>query len=62
MGRIKTKWIKTVADRLLEKQPDKFTTDFDTNKEIVKGMNLIKSKKMRNKIVGCIGKKVKKRK
>ena len=62
MGRIKTKWIKTVADRLLEKYPERFTIDFDTNKEAIKEMKLLDSKKMRNKIAGCIGKKVKKKK
>ena len=62
MGRIKTKWIKTVADRLLEKYPERFTIDFDTNKEAIKEMKLLDSKKMRNKIAGCIVKKVKKKK
>lgn len=54
MGRIKTSFIKHAAKDLVEKYPDKFSTDFDKNKEIMGNMVSIKSKKMRNIMAGYI--------
>lgn len=54
MGRIKTSFIKNIALDLVEKHPDKFTKDFYQNKEAVKQLIGIKSKKLRNMIAGYI--------
>jgi small subunit ribosomal protein S17e len=54
MGRIKTSFIKHIAKDLFEKHADKFTTDFSKNKEIVKELIEIKSKKLRNVIAGYV--------
>jgi|YelNatPaOPRAMG01_1025707.scaffolds.fasta_scaffold08805_9 small subunit ribosomal protein S17e len=54
MGRIKTSFIKNIALELVEKHPDKFTKDFSQNKEAVKQLVEIKSKKLRNMIAGYI--------
>jgi len=54
MGRIKTSFVKRVAMDLYEKHADKFTTDFSKNKEIVKQLIDIKSKKIRNVVAGYI--------
>lgn len=54
MGRIKTSFIKNLALDLYEKYADKFTTDFSKNKEIVKELVDIKSKKIRNVVAGYI--------
>jgi small subunit ribosomal protein S17e len=54
MGRIKTSFIKNVAKELFEKYREKFTTDFEKNKELIKGVCEIKSKKLRNMIAGYI--------
>jgi small subunit ribosomal protein S17e len=54
MGRIKTSLIKNIALELVEKHPDKFTKDFSQNKEAVKQLVEIKSKKLRNMIAGYI--------
>ena len=54
MGRIKTSFIKTIGKELLEKNTDKFTTDFAKNKEVLKELTIIKSKKLRNILAGYI--------
>ncbi|MEM7825581.1 MAG: 30S ribosomal protein S17e [Candidatus Aenigmatarchaeota archaeon] len=54
MGRIKTSFIKNIALDLVKKYPEKFTRDFYQNKEAVKQLVEIKSKKLRNMIAGYI--------
>jgi small subunit ribosomal protein S17e len=54
MGRIKTSFIKHIGRDLYGKYSDKFTTDFSKNKEIVKQLIEIKSKKLKNVIAGYI--------
>jgi small subunit ribosomal protein S17e len=60
MGRIKSKWMKTVASRLIEAHPDKFSKDFDNNKDALNELNLFDEKRARNKIAGTLVKKMKK--
>ncbi|RLI97965.1 MAG: 30S ribosomal protein S17e [Candidatus Aenigmatarchaeota archaeon] len=59
MGRIKTISVKTLADELVQRQSDKFTTDFSKNKETLQVIKPIKSKKIRNVLAGYITKKMK---
>ncbi len=54
MGRVRPKFIKNLARKLLELYPDKFTTDFETNKKLVSELADIPSKKVRNKVAGEI--------
>ncbi len=54
MGRVKGNMIKKLGMKLLKANPDKFTTDFDTNKNIIKQLGIIDSKKIRNKVAGYI--------
>lgn len=54
MGRIKTKPIKRVTHEILEKNRDKFTTDYKKNKEVLKSMYNIPSHKIGNTIAGYI--------
>jgi len=54
MGRIKTSFIKRIAKDLLEKNPEKFSSDFETNKRMVEELIDIKSKKIRNVVAGYI--------
>ncbi len=56
MGRIKTSFVKSIAKYLFEKHSDKFTTDFSKNKEIVKQLVDMKSKKLRNIVAGYLTK------
>ena len=46
--------IKRISNELLEKYPDRFSTDFDENKEAIKQIAVIRSKLLRNKIAGYI--------
>ena len=54
MGNIRPSFIKTRAKRLLEIYPDKFTDNFDTNKDLVSEFTDVDNKMMRNWIAGDI--------
>ncbi len=54
MGRIRTKYIKRKSKEILREYGDKFGKDFEKNKEILDEIAEIPSKKIRNKIAGCI--------
>jgi small subunit ribosomal protein S17e len=43
-----------MAYELLERYPDKFTIDFNENKEAIKHFAVVRSKELRNKIAGYI--------
>ncbi len=61
MGRIKTRWMKNVANELVARHPEKFTKDFDNNKKVIDSMDLIADKVIRNKVAGYIVKLVSKK-
>lgn len=54
MGRIKTSFIKHIARDLFEKHADKFSTDFEKNKQVMKELVDIKSKRIRNIVAGYL--------
>jgi len=54
MGRIKTQLVKRKTYELLRKFRDKFTSDFDTNKQRVNELIPGASKKLRNIIAGYL--------
>jgi small subunit ribosomal protein S17e len=54
LGQIKNKVIKNLAKTLIEKYPDRFSTDFENNKEETDKIILLKSKKIRNKVAGYL--------
>ncbi|GAG68260.1 unnamed protein product [marine sediment metagenome] len=54
MGSIKGKWIKKMATKLIELYPDKFTNDFEKNKQAVNELELIEDKSVRNKVAGLL--------
>lgn len=54
MGKVRTKLVKRIARELLERYPDLFTRDFNTNKQLVSKLAIIPSKKLRNQIAGYI--------
>ena len=45
-----------MANELLERYPDKFTSDFNENKETIKNFAIVRSTELRNKIAGYITK------
>ena len=51
---IKPKYIKQLANVLLEEYPDSFNADFETNKESVATLTTVESKGVRNRIAGYI--------
>lgn len=62
MGKVKTTAIRNFSDELMEKLPNKFSTEFRKNKEVLKELDLNTTKKSINKIAGYITHEVKKRK
>lgn len=54
MGKVRTEKIKSVAHELVERFPNKFTANFENNKESVEALTQISSKKLRNRIAGYI--------
>jgi small subunit ribosomal protein S17e len=62
MGRVKPKFIKSLAEKLLETYPDRFTDKFEENKRAVAELADIPSKTVRNKVAGYITRLVKRRK
>lgn len=59
MGRIKTRYIKVVSNKIYELDKDNFSENFEENKAKVSKYATIPSKKMRNSIVGYITRLVK---
>ena len=51
---LKPKYIKQLANVLLERYPQSFNTDFETNKESVSALTNVESKGVRNRIAGYI--------
>jgi len=60
MGRIKTQLVKRKTYELLRKFRDKFTADFETNKQRVNELIPDSSKKLRNIIAGYLTRLIKK--
>lgn len=54
MGRIRTKLIKRTANQLLNTYKERFSTEFNENKQKVDLFADIRSKKLRNVIAGYV--------
>jgi len=54
MGRIKTRQIKRVGNKLIKIKGDKFTKDFQKNKELVPLYVNVGSKKLKNVLAGYL--------
>lgn len=44
----------SIGDTLLERYPDRFTADFETNKRRVENLTDVESKRVRNRIAGYV--------
>ena len=53
-GKVRTELEKRIAQELVERFSDKFTTDFENNKKLVESLTNISSKKLRNRVAGYI--------
>jgi len=56
MGRIKTSFIKRIAQDLFDVHAEEFSTDFNKNKEVVNQLAEFESNRMRNVVAGYITK------
>jgi small subunit ribosomal protein S17e len=54
MGRVYTSKIKRISKEVLDNFPDAFSTDYEKNKEVLKGVLDTSSKKMTNQVAGYI--------
>ena len=54
LGKVRTEHVKRIARELVEKFPDKFTTDFEVNKRVLESVAEIPTSRLRNKIAGYI--------
>lgn len=54
MGRVRQTYIKRLAKDLVEADEERFSGDFDENKEELKEMDEFNSKKLRNRVAGYI--------
>jgi small subunit ribosomal protein S17e len=53
-SKVRTELEKRIARELVEKFPDKFTTEFEANKKLVESLTNISSTKLRNRVAGYI--------
>lgn len=49
---MRTEQVKRIARELLDKYPNKFTADFENNKQFVTELTNISSTKLRNRVAG----------
>ena len=54
MGKVKTEQIKRVGKELMERFPERFTTNFDENKRLVDTLTQGTTTRVRNQIAGYI--------
>ena len=54
MGKVKTEHIKRLAKELMERFPDKFSSNFDDNKHTVDELTEGATTKVRNQVAGYI--------
>ena len=54
MGKVKTEQVKRVGKELMERFPNKFTTNFDENKRLVDALTQGTTTRVRNQIAGYI--------
>jgi len=52
MGKVRPEHVKRLARKLIERFPDKFTTEFEHNKKRVDAFTNISSTKFRNRVAG----------
>ena len=59
MGRIKTKPVKGAGEKLFKLHGEKFSNDFQKNKQVLTEVAEVHSKKIRNILAGYLTKKAK---
>lgn len=54
MGKVRTELVKRIARELIERYPDRFTANFESNKKLVESLITVSSTKQRNRIAGYV--------
>lgn len=54
MGKVRIAAVKKVARELVARYPEKFTTNYDSNKTVMAELVDAKTKRLRNRIVGYV--------
>jgi small subunit ribosomal protein S17e len=54
LGKVRPERVKKIAKELLKRYPDRFTTDFESNKKLLGSLSKIPSVRLRNRIAGYI--------
>jgi small subunit ribosomal protein S17e len=54
LGKVRPERVKRIAKELVQRFPDKFTTDFENNKKLVEDFVEISSVRLRNRIAGYV--------
>ncbi len=54
MGKVRPERVKRIARELIRRNPDKFSTDFESNKKTLDSITKVYSVKLRNRIAGYI--------
>jgi len=54
LGKVRPEQVKKIARELLKRYPNRFSTDFESNKKLLKSAAAIYSPKLRNRIAGYI--------
>lgn len=54
MGKVRPEHVKRIAKELVQRFPDKFTTNFENNKRLVGEFTNPSSTKLRNRIAGYV--------
>jgi small subunit ribosomal protein S17e len=54
LGKVRPENVKKVSRELVERYPDKFSTDFQTNKKALDSLIQVYSPKLKNRIAGYI--------
>ena len=54
MGKVRTEKIKGTARELVERFPNRFAANFESNKEAVDALTRISSKRLRNQVAGYV--------
>jgi small subunit ribosomal protein S17e len=54
MGKVKPDYIKKLARKLVERFPERFTSDFENNKRMVDALTDVSSTRIRNRVAGYV--------
>ncbi len=52
LGKVRPDHVKRLARELVERFPDRFTSDFENNKKLVDALTNVSSTKIRNRVAG----------